>query len=252
MNNELKKLLHEQIEQSIFHLPLEDEYSFYRRIALGDFTILDSDLLNDPSEGMGILSRDNVRNSKYHLIILIAMITRFCIEAGLDSETGYTLSDLYIRKIDVTNDKSTLMQLKKDAITEYVKTMSDLQKNSITSFPVIKGINYIQRNITNPISADDVGKSLSCNPDYLSRLFKKETGRTLGQYILDAKCKTACYMLENSNESITDIAVFLGFSSSSHFIKRFKQCMNVSPAQYRKSQAIYMSNSDDTAAAKES
>ena len=89
MNKELQKLLLAQQEEQSYHLPMEAEYSFYRRIANGDMELLKLNMNADTMEGMGKLSSSPLQNKKYHLVILTAMITRFCIEAGLDPEQAY-------------------------------------------------------------------------------------------------------------------------------------------------------------------
>lgn len=234
MKKELNRLLQEQREQEMYHISLEKEFDFYRSIARGDRKVLEEKNMEDPGEGMGVLSRNSLRNKKYHLIILIAMMTRFCIEAGLDSEESYTLSDMFIRRVDEEKEEQNLGRIKREAVTAFVNIMHEREKEKITALPVIKGVDFIQKHLTENITSKDVGAAVNNNPDYLSKLFKKETGLSLGQYILNRKCHAACYMLKNSQASITDISSFFGFASASHFIARFKLVMGVTPEAYRK------------------
>ena len=233
MNKELERLLLQQQEDNYFHTSLENEYRFYRRVQQGDLSVLEGEMQIEPLEGFGRLSSNPVHNMKYHLIILIAMLTRFCAEGGLPVETAYTMSDMYIRQIDQSYEASQLSAIKREAITQFTKTMHDLKKKKPVSYPVAKAMDYIDAHITSPLDNSEIASAVSCNPDYLSRLFKKETGTPLNRYVLIQKCKTACYMLENSSESCTDIATVLGFSSCSHFISRFKSVINMTPEEYR-------------------
>ncbi|MDE6568478.1 MAG: AraC family transcriptional regulator [Lachnospiraceae bacterium] len=235
MNHELNKLLLQQREEEHFHISLETEFQFYRCISQGDLSILDGEMMTDPTEGLGLLSLDPLRNKKYHLIILIAMITRFCIEGGLPQEEGYTMSDYYIRQVDQTMDSRSLSLLKQEVITEFTKTMHNLKRRRPASLPVIQAMDYIDQHLTTPLTVREIADAVSCHPDYLSRLFKKETGVSLSRFLLEQKCHCACYMLENSTATCTDIATFLGFSSCSHFIKRFRQIEGMTPEEYRHS-----------------
>lgn len=235
MKNELQKLLIEQQKNNDYHTSIRDEFLFYRRIQQGDQTVLLGDLDATVGDGMGTLSINDLRNIKYHLIILTSMIARFCIEGGLDTETAYTMSDYYIRKIDQASDKALLSQLKKDIISNYTLTMSKLPKKHIYSRHISLAIDYIEEHITENLSNTQVATFLNINADYLSRLFKKETKKTLAQYISYRKCVSASYMLENSNASCTQIANFLGFASCSHFITHFKKITGLTPDAYRKS-----------------
>lgn len=232
MNRELQKLLLEQKKEESYHTSLEEEFGFYRRIAKGDLSVLEGDM-EEPLQGQGILSENPLRNHKYHLIILTAMITRFCIEEGLESEMAYTMSDLFIREIDRVASERKLPELKYKIISQFLQIMKT-EKRRGYSFAVTKAMEYIENHLTEPLSNVQIAESLSCTPDYLSRLFKKETGRTLAKYVLEQKCHTACYMLENSNSSCTDISVFLGFASCSHFTGRFRNLYGITPGEYRK------------------
>lgn len=234
MKKELQQLLIKQQEEAVFHKTLEDEFLFYRSVQQGDLAVLEGDMDIEPLEGMGILSENALRNMKYHIIILIAMLTRFCIEGGLDSETAYTMSDLYIRQVDGIQSREPLIRIKKKAITQFTKTMHDLKKNRTLSLPVVRSMDYIQQHLTLALHNTQIAAVIHMNPDYLSGLFKKETGLTLKEYVLNQKCQTACYMLENSSISCTDISAFLGFSSCSHFITCFKKYKGKTPEEYRR------------------
>lgn len=235
MKQKLKELLLKQREEESFHTSLEKEFHFYRSIQQGDLSVLKGDMDIEPFSGMGTLSTDPIRNVKYHLIILIAMISRFCVEGGLEFETAYTMSDMYICQTDKAASIQELSEIKKNVIINYTRYMHNLKKQKPASLPVIQAIEYIENHLTKPLTNTEVARTVSCNPDYLSRLFKKETGLTLNHYILEQKCRTARYMLENSSASCTDIASFLGFSSCSHFIARFKASTGMTPEEYRHS-----------------
>lgn len=237
MKHELEYLLFQQQQEESFHTSLEHEFHFYRSIQQGDLSVLEGNMQVEPLEGMGTLSTNPMRNMKYHLIVLIAMMTRFCVEGGLDSETAYTMSDMYIRQIDQATIQEELSKIKRTAITQYTNAMHDLKKQQPFSLPVVRAIDYIRRHLTTPLTNAEIAAAVSCHPDYLSRLFKKETGSTLSKYVLEQKCHTARYMLENSAASCTSISAFLGFSSCSHFISRFKSIEHMTPEEYRRSKA---------------
>lgn len=232
MNRELQELLIKQQREETFHTPLENEFIYYRRIAQGDLSILENENV-ELTQGMGQLSENPLRNLKYHTIILVAMITRFCVEEGLDSEMAYTMSDLFISEIDRAETEDALMRLRHKIISQYIHTMNTDKKKGY-SLPVTKATEYIRNHLTEPLSNTQVAEYVSCTADYLSRLFKKETGLTLSRYILEQKCHIACYMLEHSGSSCTDISAFLSFASCSYFISRFRLVHGVTPQEYRK------------------
>lgn len=235
IHQELQQLLLKQKQEEHFHLPIEKEFIYYRRIAHGDLSILEEEM-QGPGEGQGLLSNDPLRNMRYHLIILTAMITRFCIEEGLNSETAYTMSDMFIRKLDQAQTEQALLSTRYNILSQFIHIMNT-EKKKHYSMLVTKATEYIENHLTENLSNAMIADSIPCSPDYLSHLFKKETGLTLYQYVLEQKCRTACYMLENGNHSCTEIGAFLGFSSASHFTSMFREIYGISPGAYRKQQA---------------
>lgn len=233
MKRELQRLLIEQQENAEIHISLDNEFDFYRCIQRGDTDVLLANIDATPTDGMGILSQNPLRNIKYHLIILTAMIARFCIEGGLDSEIAYTMSDFYIRTIDNASDSEMLSSIKRQIMEDYTLAMKKLSVRDSKSLHTLRAMEYIQKNLTLPLRNQDIAKNVGVNADYLSRLFKKEIGFTLSQYVTMKKCETAKYMLENSSATITQISAFLGFCSCSHFIDRFKKMSGMTPEEYR-------------------
>lgn len=234
MNKELQKLLLEQQKEESYHLPLEKEFSFYRDVQRGNLEILKGPMEQEPESGLGILSRSPLQNKKYHLIILIAMMTRFCIEGGLEPEKSYTMSDMLIRRVDKCQQMEEITAIKREAITEFTLAMHEMQNMPELSFHLRHATDYIDHHLTEPLKPHQVADALGLSPDHLSRLFRRETGKTLQQFILHRKCHTACYMLRNSDASCTNIGAFLGFSSCSHFIKIFQQEQGMTPGEYRR------------------
>ena len=98
LHKELSRIEFEMRENSMTHTPVENEMRFYEAVKRGDMDAART--LSTPlgGEGFGVLSTDRLRNLKYHLVITVSFITRFCVEGGMERETAYNLSDLYIRK----------------------------------------------------------------------------------------------------------------------------------------------------------
>lgn len=71
----------------------------------------------------------------------------------------------------------------------------------------------------------------------LDRRFRRETGMSLKQWRLQLRLMQAIELL-NTDQSITGIALELGYSSASAFIYMFREQLGISPAQYRKSMAV--------------
>ena len=92
---------------------------------------------------------------------------------------------------------------------------------------------YIYSHIKERIMIEDLADEMGVSANYLSRLFKKETGTSVSAYIREKKINMAKNLLRFSDCSMVDIANRLSFSSQSHFIQQFKEVVGVTPKKYR-------------------
>lgn len=227
-------------EGAIEHPTYDDELAFYDMIKSGNINALKKhDFGNADDEARGILSKDKVRNLRYHLIVSVAMITRFCIEGGMPEQDAYTLSDTYINKLDITTSINGLRDIQQDFVFDFAKRMKHIQKQmtapqSVLSIHTTQAMDYVYNHLHDTITVVDVADAIGINETYLSKLFKKETGQSLSSYIRKKRIQTAQNMLVYSNYSCADIAQYLAFSSSSHFASIFKEETGMTPLKYRR------------------
>ncbi|MEB5953106.1 helix-turn-helix domain-containing protein [Enterococcus innesii] len=233
MEQQLTEQIFIQREEGDVHLAFEREMSFYNAVKKGDLDMVYSLMLPLQSKGLGNLSSDIIQELKYHLVITIAMITRSCVEGGLDLEMSYTLSDLYIQKVDKCTSTVEINSLHHSVIVDFTKRMQNLDKQRAISKPIIKVLEYISRNLHEVISVQTLADHVTLNPSYLSTLFKKEMHISLSEYIRIKKVDSAKNLLRFSDKSFTEISNYLGFHSQSHFIAVFKKQTSMTPKEYR-------------------
>ena len=92
---------------------------------------------------------------------------------------------------------------------------------------------YIDENMARKISLGDIAGEVHLNPDYVCRLFKKETGQNLVDYMLAKRIEKSKELL-TTGANLCEIIEKVGFSSESYFIKMFKSLTGVTPGQYVK------------------
>lgn len=223
-----------QQEDTSFHLPYDDEMKFYNAVKNGDFEELKKIMKPLTTNTLGRLSKNPLRNLKYHLIITVAMITRFCIEGGMQPEAAYTLSDIYIQQIDECTEIEEVLALHREVSFDFTERMSKLKRNVGYSRPVIKTSEYIYNHLNKKLSLDEISEEMGINKSYLCELFKKETGITIFQYATKLKIDAACKMLLYTEYDAATIGNYFAFSSHSHFINCFKKLTGMTPNEYRK------------------
>lgn len=220
-------------EYNISHLSYDREMLFFQSVKQGN--LAEAKRLFKPfhAKEMGKLSDDNLRNLKYHLIITVAFLTRYCIEGGMEMETAYNLSDIYIRTIDLCKTEKEIHHLHEEVVDDFVHRMQALKKNSQFSKTITACLDYIYDNLHTKITLEDLAAVSGLSPAYLSRLFHKETGITISQYITRKRVEAAENMLKYSEYSFIEISNYLCFSSESHFIHVFKKHTGYTPKVYR-------------------
>lgn len=92
---------------------------------------------------------------------------------------------------------------------------------------------YIAEHISEEISRKEVADFVYLNPDYLSKLLKKETGLSFSEYVMNYRITLAKMLLQATERNIQEIAGMTGFNSASYFSKIFKQETGISPAVFR-------------------
>lgn len=105
--------------------------------------------------------------------------------------------------------------------------------NNVSSTVVAKIRQYILSRLSQEITREDLASHVYLNPAYLSRMFKKETGLSLSDAIIQERIQEAKRMLEETEYKITDIAENVGYTSLGSFSNLFKRVVGVTPQQYR-------------------
>lgn len=182
---------------------------------------------------MGVLSKNALTNQKYHFIVTVALITRHCVEGGLELEQAYRLSDFYILKMDSCTTIKAIADLHQDMVLDFTGKMLVLQKNAILSKPIMLCTDYIYSHINERITINELADYTALSPSYLSRLFKQNLGISISDYIREKKIEKAENLLKYSDYSLIDIANYLAFSSQSHFIQTFEKYVGLTPKKYR-------------------
>ncbi|MDE5825167.1 MAG: helix-turn-helix transcriptional regulator, partial [Lachnospiraceae bacterium] len=93
----------------------------------------------------------------------------------------------------------------------------------------------INENYRGEISLTGAAQVLNMNSNYVSQLFKKETGITFVHYVTQKRLEDAKELLSTTKKPLTDIALEVGFNDTFHFIKTFKKVIGMTPGQYRMS-----------------
>ncbi len=100
---------------------------------------------------------------------------------------------------------------------------------------VLPTIEHMETAFGDDLTVDSLAAALFISPQYLTRLFRRFTGKTTQQYLLDLRLNKAKELLMNHRElSVQDIAGAVGFASASRFVQVFREKNRVTPGRFRR------------------
>ena len=102
------------------------------------------------------------------------------------------------------------------------------------SVEIFEAVRYIEENLTQRLTLNQVASSINLSPNYLSSLFKKELGVGFVDYITEKRVERAKELLENTGLRTYEVAQQAGFVDESYFSKTFKRLTGKRPSAFRK------------------
>ena len=145
------------------------------------------------------------------------------------------LTSLFSEAYEHRNEKLYLQMLINTIVFRIMK-----EGEQITAVPVkgkcktaAKAIKIINEYFCSDITLQSVAKDLYITPQYLSQVFKEETGMGFSAYVARMRLERAAAMLAETSDSVTEICFSCGYRNLSHFLRRFKKEYGFSPNSYR-------------------
>lgn len=123
-------------------------------------------------------------------------------------------------------------------INKQFELLIEKDKNNL-SHDIRQAITYIAEHCHNPeLSLQEIADHVSLSVTHFSRMFKSETGDTVGDYITSYRMQKACRLLKETNQKIYEISEAAGYSSPQYFSQVFVKQFGIKPLDYRKKNRI--------------
>lgn len=165
------------------------------------------------------------------------------------SEVCITLSRHYLMWVVKKNEYQMAVNRLLDEI-DGINTLEDAQKYLNSYIGMIKenlekdtsgysslvkdALKFIKQNFAGDISLEAASEYINANPSYLSRLLKKETGRSFVEIVTQMRIDTAKYLLLQPGSRIMDVCSQAGYNNYAYFYQVFKKMVGVTPTDYKK------------------
>lgn len=127
---------------------------------------------------------------------------------------------------------SNLLRYLNHVFTEAMDYMEDSTKEENA---VVKVKSYIDQHFCEDITRENLGEIVFLSSGYLAQSFKKETGISLGGYVIEKRMEKARQLLQEGELTVSEVAVAVGYDNFTYFSRLFKTKVGRSPKDYRKS-----------------
>lgn len=138
------------------------------------------------------------------------------------------ITELYIQQ-DILKIIDTVQTMAQNIIQNYESTDSNVRRE------ILATQEYINKHYSNSsLSVEMLASQVYLTPDYLSRLFKKSTKKSLSQYIRQVRMEKASELLRTTSLKVIDIGISVGYPNYSYFCQSFREYYGKSPEKYRR------------------
>ena len=177
---------------------------------------------------------DPLRNLKNYSIIMNTLLRKAAERGGVHPLYIDSISSGYATKIEYSPSVKHLQSIMSEMYYSYCELV---QKHSFKglSSPVRKALLIINGDISANITLSSLAAMQNISSSYLSSLFKKETGKSVVEYITNKRMNLAANLLKTTTLQIQTIASHCGIMVVQYFSKLFKKQFGCSPNAYRKS-----------------
>lgn len=227
-NNELVVHGSYTAEQELLRMVREGDLNFEKKkqkLALGG--------------NIGKLSNSNDgRQYKNMILVCIILFSRAAIEGGLSPEVSLTLTDHYFQSVEACTSIQELKDINATMQSDFIRRVHKCRQNPGYSKPVRNCCDYIELHLEDRIVLSELAEQQGYTEYYLSRKFRKETGKTVKDYIKEKRIERAKFLLANTDLSIHEISERLQFSSQSYFTENFRKAVGIHPTAFREESRV--------------
>lgn len=154
-----------------------------------------------------------------------------------DIELSFAISDVIMDYSGIRQAVEVCRQLLEESFLrgKHFFFVEETERLSGCVEAVRQAVYYIEKHYQERISLADLAKILSVSPSYLSRVFKKNMGVNVMNYVNQIKMQQARKRMDEGRLSLNEIALETGFQNYNYFYMIFKEVYGITPSDYIKS-----------------
>lgn len=229
INESIQRYKEENVRTDSY--PYEKEKELLAKVKLGDVREANA-ILNDVLGYVLFSQGSSLDVVKTRALELCSLLSRTAIEGGAPTDNILKLNNHFLKNLQQITSMDTLCH----KLQEIVETFSESMFNYIPSKNndlIRKAMLYISEHFNTPLTLEETAAYVHLHPSYFSTLFKQLTGSSFKEYLNMVRIEESKRLLSNTEYSIINIAIAVGFEDQSYFSKVFKKYTGLTPKQFR-------------------
>ena len=166
-----------------------------------------------------------------HAIIIYNLIMSFIYRLKDEQYEDYIYSFDGLTRL-FSNVHEMLFSLRK-LLSEKLESPHRVEDHKFMNYTFGLVFKYVNENFHKDISIQSLSEEFNLNGNYISQLFKKETGATFTNYLTKLRIDYACKLLKTTDLPISDIGLRVGYNDYFYFSRVFKKMKGKPPSSYR-------------------
>lgn len=176
--------------------------------------------------------QDPLRNIKNYCIIMNTLFRKAAENGGVHPYHLHRISTGFAAEIEQARDVRSATELMRSIFRTYTRLVRTYSAENCCEH-VRQALVIIETNLSSPLSLAQIANTLKITPAYLSRIFRRDTGKTVVEYILQCRIRQAKHLLQTTALQVQTVAQHCGMIDVQYFSKLFKAHSGMTPRQYR-------------------
>ncbi|MBO5789674.1 MAG: helix-turn-helix domain-containing protein, partial [Clostridia bacterium] len=178
--------------------------------------------------------QDPVRNAKNYTIIMNTLLRKAAEQGGVHPVYIDRTSSGFAAKIEKATSVKETFALMREMFSAYCRLV---YKHSLKNYsPLVqKAVLIVDADLSANLSLSALALQLNVSAPYLASVFKKETQKTVSQYVTEKRMRHAMHLLATTHLQVQTVALHCGVMDVQYFSKLFKKQVGKTPKDYRAS-----------------
>lgn len=190
-------------------------------------------LLNELLGVILIISGMSFSRMKSHINELLVLMSRKAVENGADAQSIQRYTHDYYQHLSIIQGFEELCFWLTEVVNQMMTCVFDFS-DSRHMGALRKATAYVRANLHDKLTLSDVAAEVCLSPAYFSRVFRRESGMTLQQFIVNERMKRAVSLMRRRELTLLEVAELVGIRSQSLFNRLFVKAYGTSPSEFRK------------------